>query len=134
VNNNKYTGLAILLSSLILLQGCSKTLQKKTVVAAISSNQTISPVNIAANRDVSCIDELRSLTVLSPNDYSKLVSLFKEVSELNQTYKSVQYNANPDSLAILKMTIETKTKVLCAKVKYSSILSVNKKVDAVNVL
>jgi hypothetical protein len=119
----------------MLLQGCSnKTPQKKSVTPTISNNQTISSKNVVANRNVSCIDELRSLTVLSPDDYSKLVSLFKEVSELNQTYKSVQYNANPDSLAILEMTIETKTKVLCAKVKYFSILSVNKKVDAVNVL
>lgn len=118
--------------SLVLLQGCSKASPKKVNISTISQNTL--PASIHQEHSLGCIDELRSLTVLDPNNYDKLVSLFKEISKLNQTYKSVEYNAVPDSLVMMRMTIESKTKVLCAKVKYYSIISVDKKTGEVNVL
>ncbi len=71
----------------------------------------------------SCIKELNSLKLLSPSDYKRLVGSFREVSEINQLYKQISSTASPDSIELLKMAIEAKTKVLCAKVRYSSVLS-----------
>jgi len=124
----------VVLSSLITLQGCSVAPHKKADMSRINNSEKISDQISTQELTLSCIDELRSLTVLSPDDYNKLIPLFKEVSEFNQIYKSVQYNTNPDSLAIMKMTIASKTKVLCAKVKYYSVMSVDKKSNKVNAL
>lgn len=127
INTHKI-GLIVVLSSLIILQGCSIASPKK--VDLPTENKDISTQEYT----LSCIEELRSLMVLAPEYYNKLMPLFKEVSDFNQLYKSVQYNANPDSLAIMKMTIESKSKVLCAKIKYYSVISVDQKTNKITVL
>ncbi|QHP77234.1 hypothetical protein EKQ45_15340 [Proteus vulgaris] len=72
-----------------------------------------------------CIKQLDSLKTFSPSDYQSMMSSFKEISEINAMYRSVQGTASKDSLDLLKMSIESKTEVLCAKVRYLSIMSVN---------
>ncbi|ODQ07307.1 hypothetical protein BHE86_00755 [Shigella sp. FC1655] len=72
-----------------------------------------------------CIKQLDSLKTFSPSDYQSMMSSFKEISEINAMYRSVQSTASKDSLDLLKMSIESKTEVLCAKVRYLSIMSVN---------
>ncbi|WP_228407232.1 hypothetical protein [Proteus faecis] len=72
-----------------------------------------------------CIKQLDSLKTFSPSDYKSMMSSFKEISEINAMYRSVQGTASKDSLDLLKMSIESKTEVLCAKVRYLSIMSVN---------
>ncbi|WP_239739108.1 hypothetical protein [Proteus penneri] len=72
-----------------------------------------------------CIKQLDSLKTFSPSDYKSMMSAFKEISEINAMYRSVQSTASKDSLDLLKMSIESKTEVLCAKVRYLSIMSVN---------
>jgi len=132
--NTKKISFVVVFSSLITLQGCSIAPHKKMDALSVNNSKIISTQTLIQEQPLSCIDELRSLTVLSPDDYNKLIPLFREVSEFNQIYKSVQFNANPDSLAIMKMTIESKTKVLCAKIKYYSVLSVEKQSNEISVL
>lgn len=70
-----------------------------------------------------CVKELNALKTLSPKDYNRLVGSFKEVSEINRLYRQVESTASPDTIELLQMAIESKTKVLCAKVRYNSVLS-----------
>lgn len=70
-----------------------------------------------------CVKELNALKTLSPKDYNRLVGSFKEVSEINRLYKQIENTASPDTIELLQMAIESKTKVLCAKVRYNSVLS-----------
>ena len=72
-----------------------------------------------------CIKQLDSLKTFSPSDYQSMMGAFKEISEINAMYRSVQGTASKDSLELLKMSIESKTEVLCAKVRYLSVMSVN---------
>ncbi len=72
-----------------------------------------------------CIKQLDSLKTFSPSDYQSMMGAFKEISEINAMYRSVQGTASKDSLDLLKMSIESKTEVLCAKVRYLSVMSVN---------
>ena len=72
-----------------------------------------------------CIKQLDSLKTFSPAEYKSMVDEFKEISEINALYRSVENTASKDSLALLKMSIESKTEVLCAKVRYLSVMSVN---------
>ncbi|HGN0128569.1 TPA: hypothetical protein ACKRGE_000739 [Proteus mirabilis] len=72
-----------------------------------------------------CIKQLDSLKTFSPAEYKSIVDEFKEISEINALYRSVENTASKDSLALLKMSIESKTEVLCAKVRYLSVMSVN---------
>ena len=65
-----------------------------------------------------------AVTVLTLS-YKSMVDEFKEISEINALYRSVENTASKDSLALLKMSIESKTEVLCAKVRYLSVMSVN---------
>lgn len=85
---------------------------------AVNSNdqQTFAHLN-------TCVKELNALKALSPKDYNRLVGSFKEVSEINRLYKQVETTASPDTIELLQMAIESKTKVLCAKVRYNSVLS-----------
>lgn len=70
-----------------------------------------------------CVKELNALKTLSPKDYNRLVGSFKEVSDINRLYREVESTASPDTIELLQMAIESKTKVLCAKVRYNSVLS-----------
>ncbi|KLN97580.1 hypothetical protein [Moellerella wisconsensis] len=80
----------------------------------------------------SCIKELNSLKVLSPKDYDHLVGSFKEVSEINGLYKQIASTASPDTIELMKMAIEAKTKVLCAKVRYNSVLSIESTLEKIS--
>ncbi|BBG59582.1 Uncharacterised protein [Providencia rustigianii] len=79
-----------------------------------------------------CIRELSSLKALSPEDYNRLVGSFKEVSDINQLYKQIEATASPDTIELLQMAIESKTKVLCAKVRYSAVLSTESTLQKIN--
>lgn len=79
-----------------------------------------------------CIKELNALKTLSPTDYNRLIGSFKEVSEINQLYKQVASTASPDSIELLQMAIEAKTKVLCAKVRYNSVLSTESTLEKIS--
>lgn len=79
-----------------------------------------------------CIKELNALKTLSPKDYNRLVGSFKEVSEINQLYKQVSSTASPDTIELLQMAIEAKTKVLCAKVRYNSVLSTESTLEKIS--
>ncbi|WP_439652975.1 hypothetical protein [Providencia manganoxydans] len=69
---------------------------------------------------------------MSPKDYNRLVGSFKEVSEINQLYKQVSSTASPDTIELLQMAIEAKTKVLCAKVRYNSVLSTESTLEKIS--
>ncbi len=79
-----------------------------------------------------CIKELNALKALSPKDYNRLVGSFKEVSDINQLYKQVATTASPDTIELLQMAIEAKTKVLCAKVRYNSVLSTESTLEKIS--
>ncbi|MTC27910.1 hypothetical protein GKR76_14745 [Providencia alcalifaciens] len=79
-----------------------------------------------------CIKELSSLKTLSPENYNRLVGSFKEVSEINQLYKQIEATASPDTIELLQMAIESKTKVLCAKVRCNAVLSTESTLQKIN--
>lgn len=147
---NKKNILAVLMASSILtLSGCAGTdanqaTHTSTVATAIETQpiQDISSLN-SQNVDTGlyndgleakklslvpqsrCIKQLDSLKTFSPSDYQSMMKAFKDISEINTMYRSVENTASKDSLDLLKMSIESKTEVLCAKVRYLSIMSVN---------
>lgn len=132
---NKILKTTMVLAS-IILAGCSTTGSnsnhaddetRNAFVAQSNQKQTKSDLN-------QCINELDALKSLSRDDYNVLKNSFKEVSEINQLYKRVAATTTPETKALLQMSIEAKTKMLCAKVRYSSILSTESILEQVDVL
>lgn len=120
-----------LVCCMILVQGCVSTPPQK--IKQYESNILLSKEDSGLSHHPGCIDELQSLKVFSPDDYVRLVSSFKKLSKLNQLYNSVEFNATPDSVAIMRMTIESKAKLLCQRVKYASVMSVNNYISEVDI-
>lgn len=94
----------------------------RTPIAATTYGQSGGDQQTFAHLNT-CVKELNALKTLSPKDYNRLVGSFKEVSEINRLYREVEGTASPDTIELLQMAIESKTKVLCAKVRYNSVLS-----------
>ncbi len=136
---NKNNVLALSMAVTVLtLSGCSilsGDSQPVEVVPAQVQSTVTSPadnnyqqMNVGEQKlasQTACIKQLDSLKTFSPAEYKSMVDEFKEISEINALYRSVENTASKDSLALLKMSIESKTEVLCAKVRYLSVMSVN---------
>ncbi|AZG99347.1 TPA: hypothetical protein ACPUE9_001352 [Proteus mirabilis] len=136
---NKNNVLALSMAVTVLtLSGCSilsgdsqpvevvPTQVQSTVTSSADNNYQ--QMNVGEQKMASqtaCIKQLDSLKTFSPAEYKSMVNEFKEISEINALYRSVENTASKDSLALLKMSIESKTEVLCAKVRYLSVMSVN---------
>ncbi|WP_064720683.1 hypothetical protein [Proteus hauseri] len=90
-----------------------------------SENSGLDTQKLGLAPQSTCIKQLDSLKTFSPSDYQSMMGAFKEISEINAMYRSVQGTASKDSLDLLRMSIESKTEVLCAKVRYLSVMSVN---------
>lgn len=136
---NKNNVLALSMAVTVLtLSGCSilsgdsqpvevvPTQVQSTVTSPADNNYQ--QMNVGEQKlasQTACIKQLDSLKTFSPAEYKSMVNEFKEISEINALYRSVENTASKDSLALLKMSIESKTEVLCAKVRYLSVMSVN---------
>ncbi len=136
---NKNNVLALSMAvTVITLSGCSilsgdsqpvevvPTQVQSTVTSPADNNYQ--QMNVGEQKlasQTACIKQLDSLKTFSPAEYKSMVDEFKEISEINALYRSVENTASKDSLALLKMSIESKTEVLCAKVRYLSVMSVN---------
>ena len=136
---NKNNVLALSMAVTVLtLSGCSilsgdsqpvevvPTQVQSTVTSPADNNYQ--QMNVGEQKlasQTACIKQLDSLKTFSPAEYRSMVDEFKEISEINALYRSVENTASKDSLALLKMSIESKTEVLCAKVRYLSVMSVN---------
>ncbi|WP_327078111.1 hypothetical protein U1G72_13075 [Proteus mirabilis] len=136
---NKNNVLALSMAVTVLtLSGCSilsgdsqpvevvPTQVQSTVTSSADNNYQ--QMNVGEQKlasQTACIKQLDSLKTFSPAKYKSMVDEFKEISEINALYRSVENTASKDSLALLKMSIESKTEVLCAKVRYLSVMSVN---------
>lgn len=136
---NKNNVLALSLAVTVLtLSGCSilsgnsqpvevvPTQVQSTVTSPADNNyQQMNAGEQKLASQTACIKQLDSLKTFSPAEYKSMVEAFKEISEINALYRSVENTASKDSLSLLKMSIESKTEVLCAKVRYLSVMSVN---------
>ncbi|HDT0722089.1 hypothetical protein [Proteus mirabilis] len=136
---NKNNVLALSMAVTVLtLSGCSilsgdsqpvevvPTQVQSTVTSPADNNyQQMNAGEQKMASQTACIKQLDSLKTFSPAEYKSMVNEFKEISEINALYRSVENTASKDSLALLKMSIESKTEVLCAKVRYLSVMSVN---------
>ena len=136
---NKNNVLALSMAVTVLtLSGCSilsgdsqpvevvPTQVQSTVTSPADNNYQ--QMNVGEQKlasQTACIKQLVSSKTFSPAEYKSMVDEFKEISEINALYRSVENTASKDSLALLKMSIESKTEVLCAKVRYLSVMSVN---------
>ncbi|HGN0383108.1 TPA: hypothetical protein ACKRI5_001069 [Proteus mirabilis] len=136
---NKNNVLALSMAVTVLtLSGCSilsgdsqpvevvPTQVQSTVTSPADNNYQ--QMNVGEQKlasQTACIKQLDSLKTFSPAEYKSMVDEFKEISEINALYRSVENTASKDSLALLKMSIESKTEVLCAKLRYLSVMSVN---------
>lgn len=136
---NKNNVLALSMAVTVLtLSGCSilsgdsqpvevvPTQVQSTVTSPADNNYQ--QMNVGEQKlasQTACIKQLDSLKTFSPAEYKSMVDEFKEISEINALYRSVENTASKDSLALLKMSIESKTEVLYAKVRYLSVMSVN---------
>lgn len=136
---NKNNVLALSMAVTVLtLSGCSilsgdsqpvevvPTQVQSTVTSPADNNYQ--QMNVGEQKlasQTACIKQLDSLKTFSPAEYKSMVDEFKEISEINALYRSVENTASKDGLALLKMSIESKTEVLCAKVRYLSVMSVN---------
>lgn len=137
---NKNNVLALSMAVTVLtLSGCSilsgdsqpvevVPTQVQSTVTSPADNNYQQQMNVGEQKlasQTACIKQLDSLKTFSPAEYKSMVDEFKEISEINALYRSVENTASKDSLALLKMSIESKTEVLCAKVRYLSVMSVN---------
>ena len=141
---NKMAGI-LLLGGVVTLSGCSLTTPSAPKPAA----QPVQPAEQEPVRTTAplprpelqqpsgqispelsmCVKELDSLKTISPKDYSQMVAGFSEISRL---YRQLERTASPDTLKLLKMSIEAKTKVMCAQVRYYSVLSIENTLEKVN--
>ncbi|EPI2108223.1 hypothetical protein ACS5F0_004069 [Providencia rettgeri] len=123
---NKY--IIISLMSLLIISGCTskdKTKEKNINIHTSSKKSNIENAN-------KCINELDSLKFLSRENYNNAMISLKKISEVNELYNQIEKTASPDSLNLIKMEIESKTKVECAKIRYYSILSTEKILIGIN--
>ncbi|MBT0349457.1 hypothetical protein ISO80_09925 [Morganella morganii subsp. morganii] len=144
---NKMAGI-LLLGGVVTLSGCSLTTPSAPKPAAQPVQPAEQePVRTTAplprpelqqpSRQISpelsmCVKELDSLKTISPKDYSQMVAGFSEISQINRLYRQLERTASPDTLKLLKMSIEAKTKVMCAQVRYYSVLSIENTLEKVN--
>lgn len=146
---------AIIIGFILMLTGCASSSKKTTVkvssapLPARASSSAVkreqintspyiaSPQNIETGgesgnvrdsrltSDSTCIEQLDSLRKLSPSDYNPMVNEFKKISKINAMYRNLQGTTNKDVLTLLRMSIESKAEVQCAKVRYISVMAVN---------
>ncbi|MBC4012889.1 hypothetical protein H8R13_14275 [Morganella morganii] len=151
---NKMAGI-LLLGGVVTLSGCSLTTPSAPKPAAQPVQPAAQPVQPAEQEPVRttaplpkpelqqpsgqispelsmCVKELDSLKTISPKDYSQMVAGFSEISQINRLYRQLERTASPDTLKLLKMSIEAKTKVMCAQVRYYSVLSIENTLEKVN--
>ncbi|WP_143691469.1 hypothetical protein [Wohlfahrtiimonas larvae] len=116
------------------MTACSSVADVKSHSDVGESAQQITNPQVTANNMGTCIKELSTLKILSIDDYNKLVDSFKEVSDINRLYEEIRMATNSETKELLKMSIESKTRVLCAQVKYYSVISTQSILDKADVL
>lgn len=134
MHTNNITRSIILLSMGIFMVGCQSF---NTTASETASDKNLKPqiISNAPAMDAStCVQQLSTLKILSMDDYDALMSSFQEVSDINQLYKDVKMTTSPEAKELLKMSIESKTKILCAKVRYYSVISTQSIIDKAVVL
>lgn len=131
---NNITRSIMLLSVGIFIIGCQSFNGTKSAVADDKNLKPKIIANAPAMDSATCIQQLSALKTLSIEDHDALMSSFQEVSEINQLYKDIKMTTSPESTELLKMSIESKTKILCAKVRYYSVISTQSIIDKAVVL
>ncbi|WP_237075885.1 hypothetical protein [Proteus mirabilis] len=111
---NKNNVLALSMAVTVLtLSGCSilsgdsqpvevvPTQVQSTVTSPADNNYQ--QMNVGEQKlasQTACIKQLDSLKTFSPAEYKSMVDEFKEISEINALYRSVENTASKDSLAL----------------------------------
>lgn len=72
---------------------------------------------IAQREGVTCINEFKALQRLSPNDFAIYQTQFTQLTNAYDVYRRNNGSINKDSQEILNIELQSKIKMICARVK-----------------
>ncbi|UHM92366.1 hypothetical protein [Rahnella victoriana] len=120
MNKPGLTSLALL--ALIALSACST----KNNVATIKET----PTNKTSNN--TCVNEFKALQRLSPHDFEIYQQQFNQLTKSYDVYKANKGLINKDAQEILNIELDSKLKLICARVKGATFKSMDERSQEVN--
>lgn len=122
----------IILGAVILialqLSGCSQSMHKKSAPVPTPVGNTIAEQNNA------CANEFEALNRVSPETYNFYLGQFNELNNAYQIYKQNAAMVNKDARDTLGMELDSKLKLICARVKSATFQNMTKRAQDINKL
>ncbi len=119
---NKPCSMSLTLIALIALSACST----KNNVATIKETS----VNKGTNN--TCVNEFKALQRLSPHDFDIYQQQFNQLTKSYDVYKMNKGLINKDAQEILNIELDSKLKLICARVKGATFKSMDERSQEVN--
>lgn len=114
--------------SLVTMQliGCSHSTIKKTTPVTQS--------NTIAEQNITCANEFTALNRIDPETYNFYLGQFNELNKAYQIYKQNAGMLNKDARDMLGMELDSKLKLVCARVKSANFQNMTKRAQDINKL
>ncbi len=119
---NKPCLMSLTLIALIALTACST----KNNVA------TIKEVSVNKSSNNTCVNEFKALQRLSPHDFDLYQKQFNQLTKSYDVYKINKGLINKDAQEILNIELDSKLKLICARVKGAAFKSMDERSQEVN--
>lgn len=118
---NRFKLAALSIATLIILTGC---------VNKVDPAKNNTP--IAQREGVTCINEFKALQRLSPNDFAIYQAQFTQLTNAYDVYRKNDGAINKDSQEILNIELQSKLKMICARVKGAVFKNMDERSQEIN--
>lgn len=119
----KYIFYIALVVSLSQLTGCTSR-----------NHNTASAETTLADSSAACLNEFNGLKQIAPETYQFYLSQFTELNKSYQVYKQNAGMMNKDAKEVLGMELDSKLKLICARVQSAAFQNMAKRAQDVNKL
>ncbi|MDH2898062.1 hypothetical protein ACP3TB_08065 [Rahnella variigena] len=119
---NKPCSMSLTLIALIALSACST---KNNV-------PTIKDTSVNKGTNNTCVNEFKALQRLSPHDFDIYQQQFNQLTKSYDVYKTNKGLINKDAQEILNIELDSKLKLICARVKGATFKSMDERSQEVN--
>ncbi|WP_229905980.1 hypothetical protein [Rahnella laticis] len=109
------------LATIIILTGC---------VNKVDPAKNNTP--IAQREGVTCINEFKALQRLSPSDFAVYQAQFTQLTNAYDVYRTNGGTINKDSQEILNIELQSKLKMICARVKGAVFKNMDERSQEIN--
>lgn len=97
-----------------------------------SKNKMVSAETTIADNSSACMNEFNALKQVAPETYQYYLSQFTEVNKSYQVYKQNAGMMNKDAKEVLGMELDSKIKLICARVQSAAFQNMAKRAQDVN--